>query len=95
MIDRVDLIHKLALKAVAQKGKPHTHVIVGVEGDTRIHAALFNEFKPATIAAMCERIKTLEGTLSEVLAIFRDEDVEVTPETKERWHKVLGGETDG
>lgn len=33
----------------------------------------------------------LEEALSEVLAVFRDEDVEITPEMKERWLKVLEG----
>ena len=48
-------------------------------------------------AATCEECgKTqreidLESTLSEVLACFRDEDVTVTDEMKERWHNVLDG----
>ena len=36
-----------------------------------------------------EREVQLEETLSEVLACFRDEDVTVTDETKERWLGVL------
>ena len=36
-----------------------------------------------------EREIQLEETLSEVLACFRDEDVTVTDETKERWLNVL------
>lgn len=48
-------------------------------------------------AATCEECgKTqreidLESALSEVLACFRDEDVTVTEEMKERWHNVLDG----
>ena len=36
-----------------------------------------------------EREIELENTLSEVLACFRDEDVHVTQEMKERWHKAM------
>lgn len=49
----------------------------------------FHNQKHCLCCGKSEREIELENTLSEVLACFRDEDVTVTDEVKERWHNVL------
>ena len=49
----------------------------------------FSYQKHCTECGKSEREIELEKALSEVLACFRDEDVTVTDEMKERWHNVL------
>lgn len=70
-------------------GFPYGDIRCTVDGKLKNEYRTCDTGKFAVKLTLQQKHKLLHDTLSEVLAVFRDEDVLVTDEMKERWVVVL------